>query len=214
MKTGTTILSIGAGLGTLGGAGALTSHFLLSSRVIDVLKQKGHDFLNFENDTDLTTWKTIAKAYSAGKNKLGTLVINAPASSQEVPEADARKLRNACKDIINSKNYTDDTLKATEQWCVKPITVQALANKNRKVLELEESKDNDTVQWDAKTIDYVKPNAENKIPNATLKAVTIDKVEDRKKIKADCRTLRDKYTHDKDFHENYKQFETWCTVNK
>ncbi|OAL10604.1 hypothetical protein A6V39_00870 [Candidatus Mycoplasma haematobovis] len=217
MKTGVAISVIGAGLGTLGGGGLLVNHFFLRSSVIDVLTGKGHTFLSFEKDGDLATWKTIAKAYhSSTKNRLGDLKVTLAEGDQSTTDQSAKDLRKACKEVIDSKGYTDATLLSAEQWCVKPITIKELIGKHRKVLSLDINTDENQPEWNKKVEDYLRDGAKNKIPSTTLTARTENNntKENRKKLKTDCNTLTGKKTHDANFHENYSQFNEWCTVSK
>lgn len=211
METSTKILSIFAGAGVVGTGGALAGHLLKNTKVSDVLSEKGHTFLSFDNESDLATWKTIAKAYSnSKKNKLKNLEIKA-IGDEDATES-AKSLRQTCQKAINSSDYTNnDLLLSAGKWCVKPISIKDLAGKQRTVLDLDESQDNEKDKWDEKVDDYAKDGATNKITDVDLKTKLND-AEDRKKIKLGCKGLVDKQNYEEDFEEKYSQFQEWCTI--
>ncbi|OAL09928.1 hypothetical protein A6V39_03385 [Candidatus Mycoplasma haematobovis] len=213
MQTGTKILSIVAGMGVVGSVSALASHLLTATKVSDVLRKQGHTFLNF--DSDLDTWKTIAKAYSnSQKNRLTGLTITI-ASDGQATEDDAKKLRKACKDVIYSSNHKDKSLLlATEQWCVKPITIRDLAKAQGEVLDTNIAQDNQQDRWNEKVADYIREGATDKISSVDLTAHTPHQpAEDRKKLKQGCNSLEGKHNYDVDFHDNFTKFQKWCTPN-
>lgn len=213
MKAGT-LLSLGTGLVAIGGGSALASRYIFSTTLIDVLKEKKHTFLSFKKGEDLDQWKTIAKAYKTGKNKLGGLTITLD-SKGDANEEDAEKLRKTCEDTINSKNYSNEALLAAEQWCVKPITIKDLIKNHRAVLNLETNSETQDTEWDGKVTNYLKPDAKNRIISTKLTAITPNnKKEQIKALKEDCSGIVNKHTYDVDFHDNYAQFNDWCTIAK
>ncbi|OAL10467.1 hypothetical protein A6V39_00185 [Candidatus Mycoplasma haematobovis] len=217
MNISVKVLSAGAGLGLVGGAG-VTAHYLLNDNSIGkALKDKGHTLLNFDitNTQDKATWDPIVKAYVSSNKKINDVTIVITPSDGTPTQDNVNGLKKACAKVIESKNNNETTLQNAEQFCVTPITVKSLVEKQRTVLDSTASTNETPTEWNNLVTSYLNASTDKQISGVTLAQNNpSDESGKRDALKRGCEGIKNTKTHDTNYHKQYEQFVNWCSVPK
>ncbi|AEG72706.1 hypothetical protein MHF_0430 [Mycoplasma haemofelis Ohio2] len=180
-------------------------------KLSEQLVKDGFTLLNFESgDTHKSEWSTILSKYKADtKDRLEGVSLSSEGGQADHEAKNINSLKLACKDLVGTE-VASESYNKSRRWCVVPKGVKdSLVGQGKKVLNNEESKNDDRDSWAKKIASY---------DGKTLSLAGTDwsqaTSEDSKitAIKKGCKTLLEKgtKTHDSEFSSEYETALRWC----
>lgn len=196
MAIGTTkVIASALITGTVGGGITAGAYFLSNNTTVkDRLTKEGFKLAE-EGD-----WTKILEEHNKGDSS--------NAFRHESPENKNEEwLKDKCEKALNSNDETN--YKSARQWCTKTEEISVIFNTGKlRVLNSEESKDDDKVIWLTKLTQLSKDDVANK-------EMVISKSEENEKIKeikTKCREIFAITNTNKEFDKKYELAKEWCSL--